>query len=302
MNYFLSTLSGIFIAVMIWFNGELSNAVGIYQSAIMFNIIALFCIGVLLFLKKNKAVYSKLPLWLYTGGIFNVITIVFNNIAFGKISVSAILAISLVGQVVISALVDHFGWFHMPKIPFNRNKGIGFLVVILGIIVLSLKTEAEHYFAFTAQELFAIVVCTLTGISVVMNRIINGELARRTSTAVSTFWNYAVSVVFIVLVALIFGTNIANIPNTVLHTNPLLFMGALLGVSSVFIMAYVATRISSFAMTLLIFVGQVFAGIAIDILIDASFSLQNLLGGTLVLLGLCVNMYFDKKAKQKLVK
>jgi hypothetical protein len=52
-------------------------------------------------------------------------------------------------------------------------------------------------------------------------------------------------------------------------------------------------------MTLLLFAGQVFTGIAMDMILTHAFSLPNLLGGVFVTLGLCVNVIIDRRDRIK---
>ena len=48
-------------------------------------------------------------------------------------------------------------------------------------------------------------------------------------------------------------------------------------------------------MTLLSFIGQVFTGIVLDLLIGNGFSKQIFIGGMFVVVGVLVNMFADKK-------
>ena len=60
---------------------------------------------------------------------------------------------------------------------------------------------------------------------------------------------------------------------------------AMLGVCIVTLFNAVAPKISSFYVSLLSFVGQIFAGVALDALLAGAFSLPNLIGGVLVTAG-----------------
>jgi hypothetical protein len=61
-------------------------------------------------------------------------------------------------------------------------------------------------------------------------------------------------------------------------------------------------RISSFYMTLLLFAGQVFAGIATGTVFTGSFSLNNLLGGVCITAGLAQNLWPTKGASAHLAR
>ncbi|QAT43795.1 DMT family transporter [Aminipila luticellarii] len=139
MYYFLSVFAGAVIAVMIAVNGVLTSHYSVYLATVIIHIVGLALITFILIRhKENPAPWKnkKLPLFLYSGGLVGVATTVFNNVAFGKISMSAILAIVLLGQSVTSIIIDHFGWLDMPYQPFNKKKLIGLSFIILGIVLI----------------------------------------------------------------------------------------------------------------------------------------------------------------------
>lgn len=139
MYYFLSVFAGSIIAIMIAINGILTLHYSIYLSTVIIHIVGLVIITLILIRhKENPAPWKnkQLPLFLYSGGLLGVVITVFNNAAFGKISMSAILAIVLLGQSVASIIIDHFGWLDMPYQPFNKKKLIGLSFIILGIVLI----------------------------------------------------------------------------------------------------------------------------------------------------------------------
>ncbi len=58
---------------------------------------------------------------MYLGGAIGVLTTLFHNLAFTKISVTSIIALSLFGQTITSLIVDKFGIFGMQKRVFERT-------------------------------------------------------------------------------------------------------------------------------------------------------------------------------------
>lgn len=286
MNYILSVVSGACVSIMILYNGWLSSAIGAYPASILFNIGACLFVLLICLIKKQWFTGKKIPWYIYFGGIANVFTVVFNNLAFGKISVSSILAISLLGQALVSALIDHFGLFDMPKIPFKPIKLLAYAAVILGIAIL--------LFPVNSGASFAIIISFLTGFCVIAARVINAEYSKQESVMISTFLNYAIGVVGIILISKIFyNVSAVETIKLVPTINPILLLGAIFGVATITLNNYISPRISSYYLTLFIFVGQVFSGIICDIVIDGTFSTRNLIGGFVVLVGLILNIYID---------
>lgn len=290
MNYFLSAFSGGCVSLLILINGWLASAIGVYQSIIIFNIVAGIISFIACVLLKSHWKRSKVRWYLYLGGLINVFVVLFNNLAFGKISVSSILAISLFGQALVSTLIDHLGLFNNRKIPFSPTKILAYVVILIGIFVLLLPLQDNAY--------FAIFISLLTGFLVILARIINAEYARHESSAISTLLNYIIGSAGIIIISnLFYNISTINTIKMLSTVNPLLLIGGIFGVGSVIINNYVTPKISSFYLTLFLFIGQVFTGIICDIIIDGTFSSKNLFGGIFVLVGLIINMYADKTIK-----
>lgn len=138
MNNLLSAFIGALIAVMILFNGALSNAAGNYTSTVIVHITGLVGIILVLLISKSKIkLNKKIPLYLYSAGAVGVFTVLFNNLSFKALGVSLTLALGLLGQSFASMVIDHFGLMGMKAIKFEKKKYIGLAFIILGIIVMT---------------------------------------------------------------------------------------------------------------------------------------------------------------------
>lgn len=149
--------------------------------------------------------------------------------------------------------------------------------------------------------MFYMVISVLAGVSIVVARIINSLLASRIGTLQSTFFNYitglSVSFVFLMI-----SRELANLPAAKYGTIPLwAYTGGLLGVIVIILSNFTTPKVSAFYLTLLIFIGQLFAGILIDYLISGDISIGKITGGILVLTGLTYNLLLDKKRENQYV-
>lgn len=290
MNYLLSVLSGVLIAVMIAVNGGLTAQYGAWTATVIIHIVGLVFISLILIFKREKILpVKKLPFYLFSGGLIGVATTVFTNVAFGKISVSAILALCLLGQTVTSLIVDHYGCFNMPKIPFPKKKLFGIVFVVLGIAVMLSIFELSMF--------AAVIVSLLAGVTIVMARTVNARLAEETSVLKSTFINYVTGLAFsgaILAVVIACGLEQEFAFRFSLPT-VWIYFGGLIGVLVVMIANVITTKVPSFYMTLLLFIGQVFTGLLLDVILTQTFSQRNLFGGLLVAIGLSINIWLDKR-------
>jgi len=139
MNNITSAFIGALIAVMIMFNGTLSNALGNYTSSVIIHIVGLFSMILVLLISKSKFKFEKgIPLYLYSAGAIGVFTVLFNNLTFLKLGVSITIALGLLGQSLCSIVVDHFGLLGMNVIKFENKKYIGLFFITFGIFIMTI--------------------------------------------------------------------------------------------------------------------------------------------------------------------
>lgn len=129
--------AGIIIAVMVTINGMLGESTGTYFSNLVYQLTGLLIILLIaIFSKRDKIILKSIPIIFFLPGLLSVVAVVLNNICFSNLGVTLTLALSLLGQLIMSNLVDHFGLFNMPEIKFKKEKLIGFSIISLGIIFM----------------------------------------------------------------------------------------------------------------------------------------------------------------------
>ncbi len=290
MYYLVSLLIGVLVAVMITVNGGLTTLYGVYAATVVIHIVGLILIGAIILFRHEKPFQKAQPWYLYIGGVIGVATTAATNSAFGKISVSAILALGLFGQSVAGVLVDQFGLFGMKKHPFRAHQIPGILLVAGGIAWMM---GAE----FKLWPVFAVFG---SGILLVISRAYNARLANNTSISISTFFNYVCGLATAIPVFLLFGLGDPAIVRFSFSPDWWIYLGGAIGVMTVGLSSVVAVRIPQLYITLLLFVGQVFTGVLLDALLDGAFSLQNIAGGLLVTFGLAVNLLLERRSSRRL--
>lgn len=145
-----------------------------------------------------------------------------------------------------------------------------------------------------------ILVAILSGVSIVVSRIINARLGDKIGVFQSTFYNFLTGLLFSFIFLLISKENF-NISAETLSSTPIVaYLGGLVGVISITLSNYVAPKISAFYMALLIFIGQLFIGIIIDYFTLNELSIGKIVGGIIVCIGLAYNLNLDKKEEEKL--
>jgi len=273
---------------MIAVNGGLTTHYGVYTATIIIHLVGLAVIIVVVLYKRERFFPARYAWFLYMGGAIGVFTTVANNLSFGRISVSAILALGLLGQSVTGFVIDQYGLLGMKKYPFAKQQLIGLSLILAGIGAM-----------INSFEIVAVTVSFLAGFTIVMSRTLNARLSAVTSVRVSTFYNYLVGLMVSALFLLILGRGEIAFAELTFSPSWYVYLGGVLGVAVVLLSNIVVVKVSAFYLTLLIFVGQVFSGVLIDVFLAQEVVLRNVIGGVLVAAGLSINLILDSRQRSR---
>jgi bacterial/archaeal transporter family-2 protein len=137
--------------------------------------------------------------------------------------------------------------------------------------------------------IIALVAALLSGVTRTVGRMANAQLAQRIGSFQSTFYNYLVGLLCSLLALAVLR---APLPLAAVSSGQIpawAYLGGGVGVLFIVLSNMTAPKISAFAMTLLIFVGQIATGIAIDALVHQRLVPGKVAGGGLILAGLVWN-------------
>lgn len=143
-----------------------------------------------------------------------------------------------------------------------------------------------------------ILIAILSGITIVISRIVNANLADKMGLFQSTFYNFLTGLLFSSLILFFANENFDLQAITSTSVPFYAYIGGIIGIFSISLSNYVAPKISAFYMTLLIFIGQIGIGIFIDYVVSNEVSIGKIIGGILVAIGLSYNLSIDKKSAQ----
>ena len=130
------------------------------------------------------------------------------------------------------------------------------------------------------MELFA----ALSGAGVVVGRMLNAQAGERIGLTRSTFNNYWVGLACCAIAMAFAGERVAPPEGF----EPAMYLGGALGVGVVMLSSLVALKVSTIRLTLVAFVSQMAAALALDWAFLGSFSAPRAIGSLLVLAGLVV--------------
>lgn len=135
----------------------------------------------------------------------------------------------------------------------------------------------------------------LAGVTVVLGRILNANLAQKIGTVQATVINYVVGIFFSFIFFMFVSKGIHNFaPSTSVPFWA--YCGGILGVAVIMISNYTTPRVPVFYLTLLVFLGQLSVGILIDWMFTKDFSYGKMIGSLFVVAGFTYNLLLDKRS------
>jgi transporter family-2 protein len=138
MLYGLVTLIGVFIALMIAFNGALGGYLSAFEVSLVVHVIGLVILVIVMKIKKEKIKFFGIPKWFYLTGILGACLTAIDAYVVGAIGVTLAVTLSTVAQIIGSAGVDAIGLGHLNKVTFNKKRAAPLTLLTFGVAIMLL--------------------------------------------------------------------------------------------------------------------------------------------------------------------
>ena len=146
--------------------------------------------------------------------------------------------------------------------------------------------------------MFFILISILSGTIVVISRILNTRLSENVGLIESSFFNYFTGLLSALILFFIIRDKFTL---SQFYSLPFwAYLGGILGVAVVILSSVVTPKMSSFYITLIIFIGQLFTGIIVDCITTKTIPYAKVIGGLLVVAGLAYNLHIDSVTTEKI--
>lgn len=143
--------------------------------------------------------------------------------------------------------------------------------------------------------MMAIICATLAGVTIVLSRSINGLLSQRVGPYQSTFFNYFTGFITSFIVMVCIGMPYISEIKVLDMNNPFIYIGGVIGVFNILILNIIVPKVSPIQLTLITFVSQLMSGMLLDYYFYQMFSMQKILGCIIVVIGLVIYQFSEKK-------
>jgi len=213
---------------------------------------------------------SALPWWGYLGGIIGMICLTINIFLFPVLGSVQTVIIPMVGQILMSVVIDNFGWFYAKANPMSLTKLSGLILVIAGIMItialpsiLSKKTATKT--TTGSKKLIWQIIALLDGFAFSIESTINGHVGTVLHSPIySAFLTFIIASIILIIINLVQGNfkSMKDIASE--HTPWWNFLGGIIGGINIFINAFLVPKIGIGLATILGLLGQIIISLVID--------------------------------------
>lgn len=137
MSFVLLLLGGVCFGLMVSMNGQLAAHINLLEISFLVHAIgAAMLLFYTLFIKRSKISLRGAPSYVYFVGFLGIALVASSSISTAFIGAASVMALSVTGQLLVSALIDHFGWFHSPISKFHARRLPAFGIILAGLFLL----------------------------------------------------------------------------------------------------------------------------------------------------------------------
>lgn len=145
----LVLLSGAGMSVQSGVNGELGKKIGTIEGAFISFFIGCVALMLLMFFmgKGNVTQVFQVPKWQLFGGLIGAFYVFMMVFSVPRLGVGTFVVCAIVGQIVMSLAIDHFGWFGRQPIELNWQRILGGVLLFAALLLIysgNTGTSKQH--------------------------------------------------------------------------------------------------------------------------------------------------------------
>ncbi|WP_028117595.1 DMT family transporter [Ferrimonas senticii] len=139
----LALIGGMSLSVQAAINGRLGAQVGVLASAwLTFTVGAVISLLLILFFEPaHSQTLLTVPKWQLTGALFGVVYMVVMVAAVPRLGVTIATVATILGQMIMSLLIDSQGWLHNAAIELNPWRLAAMVATALALVCIYLANK-----------------------------------------------------------------------------------------------------------------------------------------------------------------
>jgi transporter family-2 protein len=138
--------AGALIPVMAVLNGRLGRGLGepLHAPVILFVVGLLACVATALLSTRslpNPVMLADVNALNLAGGLIVAFYVISATLLAPRFGVGNFILFAMVAQIILAALIDHFGWFGVTPRPVNLMRAGGITLLLVGLLITQLAND-----------------------------------------------------------------------------------------------------------------------------------------------------------------
>ncbi|MFG6147419.1 DMT family transporter [Halobacillus sp. B23F22_1] len=138
-SYILALLAGAALSFEGAIYGELGKTIGELETSFYNFFVGSIIIGILwIFFGKGRLSYTvEAPKWTLLGGVLGVLYLTSIVISVPFVGVGITMVAVIIGQLVMSMIIEHYGWLGSARSSINKEKIFAVISMIIALILVN---------------------------------------------------------------------------------------------------------------------------------------------------------------------
>ncbi|NOQ42270.1 MAG: EamA-like transporter family protein [Desulfuromusa sp.] len=134
----LMVIGGVAVALQPSINARLAEKTGFLQAATVSFAVGTLILVVISLLSGQGSFrrVSEADWWQLTGGLFGAFFVTMTILGVPRIGTTAVLALTIVSQLIAGLAMDHYGLFGMRGIPIDYKRMFGVTLLLAGVFLI----------------------------------------------------------------------------------------------------------------------------------------------------------------------
>ena len=130
----VAVVGGLAIGFQSFSAGILGDRIGVMESVFIIHLggLILSAIVLLFMWGGNLTAWRSVPWYILVGGLYGVIILATYSFAIPRIGLATTITLAIVAQLILSAILDHYGFLGSVQHSFDVRRLIGMLVLFAG--------------------------------------------------------------------------------------------------------------------------------------------------------------------------
>lgn len=254
-------------------------------SFINFTVQSILILGYLGIFQRRLPAVRRVPLPYYASGILATVVVGLIGVCVARMGSAVTTCCSVAGQILMSAAIDHFGLFGAQKIRFRAGRAPGFILIIAGVLCINLIGASGK----TETPMLLLLLAILLGGCAVFVRTMNARVSQITGSVIDSGFVNSIggSIGGLLLMFAMSGFHpdfsaFGRIP-------ALYYTAGCFGLACLMLSIIAYKRLETFYATVFMLIGQICAGVVIDLLVFHALTWGKAIGIAMIVLGVLID-------------